>query len=126
MADRICQKIIVNLDIPMSIGRIAAQAAHASWLSVLNHSEWVHQDGIDELRIKTNGKPDLHFWLKESFTKVMLRGFGDDMLLELKSKAEQAGLSIGLMEEDGHLTALAIGPNLSEDIDKITKGLHLL
>jgi len=122
MADAVSQKIIVNLATPMSLGRICAQAAHASWLAVLNQGQWID----NELSVNTDSDPALREWLRESFTKVMLRGWGDAMLLDLKAKAEAAGLPCGLMEEDGHLTALCVGPAYTKDIDLAIGKLNLL
>jgi peptidyl-tRNA hydrolase len=132
MADPISQKIVVNMDIPMSLGRICAQAAHASWLAVLQQGKWYPDEfmpygGAEEtFIIDTHGKAPLRSWLQDQFTKVMLRGWGDQMLLDLKTEAEKLGLPVGLMEEDGHLTALAIGPAYTEEINQVTGKLHLL
>lgn len=48
------------------------------------------------------------------------------MLLDLKEKAEMAGLPVGLMEEDGYVTALAVGPASTKDIDRAIGKLKLL
>jgi peptidyl-tRNA hydrolase len=132
MADPISQKIVVNLDCPMSIGRLAIQLSHASWLAVLNQGKWYPDEfmpygGAEEtFIIDTHGKAPLRTWLKDSFTAIALRGFGDEMLWELKEQAEALGLPVGLMEEDGHYTALAIGPAYTDEINKVTGHLHLL
>ena len=123
MPDKICQKIVANLEIPFSLGRIDAQCAHASWISVLNQGFW---DDNDNLIISCKDKPELKEWLKGQFTKVMLRGWGKEMLLNLKEQAESAGLPTGLMEEEGFVTALAIGPANTEKIDLAIGKLNLL
>ena len=122
MPDKFCQKVVINLDCPMSIGRLAAQGAHASLLSVLGQGHW---DG-QSLVIPCDGKPGLESWLKGEFTKVMLRGWGDDNLLRLKADAEACGLPVGLMEEEGSVTALAIGPADTDLIDSAIGRLRLL
>lgn len=122
MADPICQKIIVNLDSDMSIGRLYAQAAHASWLAVLPQGYWDENN----LVVPCDKNHELKSWLKDQFTKVILKGYGDQMLLDLKEKAEIAGLPVGLMEEDGYVTALAVGPADTKDIDRAIGKLKLL
>jgi len=117
MPDPISQKIVVNMKAGMPIGRLAAQIAHASWLPIIDKSEWHN----DEFRFDTTDYPGSQLWLKDQFTKVCLRGWGDEMLLEIKAKAEEAGLLVGLMEEDGFCTALAVGPGYTDEIDKILK-----
>jgi peptidyl-tRNA hydrolase len=122
MPDKISQKIIVNLDTSMSLGRLCAQAAHASLIAILNQSDL----GDDKLSLDYSDKPELKYWLNGNFTKVILRGFGDKMLLDFMSKATEIGLPVGLMEEDGMITALAIGPSKTKLIDQVTKNLELL
>lgn len=122
MPDKVCQKVVVNLDCPMPIGRLAAQGAHASWLSVLGQGHWEGQS----LVIPCEGKPWLEAWLKGEFTKVFLRGWGDGQLIGLKDRAEACGLPVGLMEEEGCVTALAIGPADTALIDSAIGRLNLL
>lgn len=122
MPDKICQKIIANMNTNMSIGRLNAQCAHASWISVLDLGYW---DG-DNFIISCSNNPELKEWLSGNFTKVVLKSWSNESLIELRDKAVKAGLPVGLMNEDGFNTALAIGPANIKDIDKITKGLNLL
>lgn len=122
MPDKVCQKIVVNLDCAMSSGRLAAQAAHSSWLAVLNQGHW---DGSSFV-IPCEGKPELMSWLQGQFTKVMLRGWGREHLEFIKRDAEEYGLPVGLMEEDGFATALAIGPGDVDVIDRAIGRLNLL
>jgi len=122
MADLISQKIVLNLNTTFSLGRLSAQSAHASWISVLDQGYW---DSNDNFVIPCKTKPELKSWLSGQFTKVMLRGWGDDMLLSLRDKAEENGIPFGLMSEDGFHTALSIGPALTKDID-LTIGKLLL
>ena len=115
------QVIVLNMAVPMSIGRLAAQGAHASILAILNQGSWnkntfTIQDASSELK----------YWMKESFTKVFVKAWGFDSLFKLNAKATALGISSVYMEEDGYTTALAIGPHLSSKIDEITKDLPLL
>lgn len=121
MADPICQKIIVNMDTDFTIGRLCAQAAHASWLAVLNNGKWIEDNLIIECTTS-----EMKHWLQDQFTKVILRGSNDLELIKLRDKSESLGLPVGLMIEDGYITALAIGPSDTKVLDKITRGLDLL
>lgn len=74
-------------------------------------------------------------WMtNEKFTKICIRVDSEEELDNIYNKAKEAGLTAhmiidsGLTEFNGvpTKTAVAIGPNLSEDIDKITGHLKLL
>lgn len=116
------QSIIVNLNTPMSIGRLAAQGNHASLLAVLNEGNWNDQ----EFKLNTDKDSDFYRWLQGEFTKVYLRAWGKEAILSLKDLADKEGIRNAIMEEEGYITALAIGPFNSDKIDKITKNLVLL
>lgn len=122
MPDKVCQKLIVNMNTPMGIGRLTAQAGHASWLAVLNQSRWEE----DDLVIPCQGKPWLKAWLEGMFTKVALRGWGSEHILSLQDAAIRAGIPVGLMEEDGYVTSLAVGPWDTAEIDSAIGRLNLL
>jgi peptidyl-tRNA hydrolase len=122
MNDRpVQQAIIVNLDSHMGLGRIVAQAAHSSILSLLKKGVWNNKDfhitGIDDA---------LQFWMKESFTKVTFRGWGNDHMTTLQREAETLGLDVAVMQEEGIITAIAIGPDYSDKIRPVTEKLRLL
>lgn len=117
------QVIAVNLAANMGIGRLCAQACHASILSLLNRGQW----NAEGLQINTKEDSALHYWMKESFTKVVVKVWGEEELLSLQDKAERLGISTALMiEDDGQKTALALGPCEPQLLDKVTKELTLL
>jgi PTH2 family peptidyl-tRNA hydrolase len=72
-------------------------------------------------------------WIHGQFTKICVRVDSLEELLEIHEKALQAGLTSHLIKDAGHTvfpeptyTAVGIGPNWSEDIDKVTGHLKLL
>ncbi len=116
------QVIVVNMKVPFPIGRFAAQSCHASLNAVLSMGKWLNKhtwcmDGII---------PEVKNWLDLEPTKVVCKEFGEDELMALYSSAKNKGLPVGIMRDDGYLTAIAIGPALNIDIDPITRDLSLL
>jgi peptidyl-tRNA hydrolase len=95
------QAIIVNLKANMSLGRLVAQVAHASELA---------REAV---------------FFSDEF-EAELKGWGDEHLLELHNKAKANGLPTAIMEEDGFVTACAIGPAAKKAVDNITFGMLLL
>ena len=121
MGDPIKQVIILNDKVEWPVGRMIAQGMHASWLSVMNQAHWNENHFV----VDTFEKPGLKRWLEDEFTKVVLRGKDLESILNLKREAESKGLATGLMEEDGEVTALAIGPDYSSKISPLTRGIPL-
>ena len=110
------QCLIVRNDIKMSCGKKCAQAAHAA-ISAYSKADTV-----------TRKK-----WLTEGQKKVVLKANAERILYELKSIAENAGISAAIITDaglteipPGTVTALGLGPAKSEDLDKITGDLPLL
>lgn len=73
-------------------------------------------------------------WILGSFFKICLGVDNEAQLLDIKRKAEEAGLEVNLITDQGHTefkgvptnTCLAIGPDYAEKIDLITGNLKLL
>ena len=113
------QVIVVRKDLNMRKGKMVAQGCHASVGAVLQiyqttpYTEWR--------------------WSGE--TKVCVGVDSEEELRKLREKAIEEGIvSTYLVTDKGTtefngiptVTALAIGPDLSEKIDKVTKDLKLL
>ena len=119
------QVIVMRNDLNMRKGKMIAQGAHAS-ISFLTR------------RIKSSGKLKVSAaeqdWLDGSFAKVCVRVDSEEELLEIFNKAKVAGLEVHLITDSGKTefhgeptnTCLAIGPDVSSRIDKITGHLQLL
>ena len=110
------QVIVIREDLDMSIGKAAAQASHA----------------CHEASKKTN-KKILEAWENEGQKKVVLAAKDLKELKELKKQADKLKLpnclitDAGLTEiKSGTITALGIGPDKDDKIDKVTGHLKLL
>ncbi|KKN11124.1 hypothetical protein LCGC14_1029710 [marine sediment metagenome] len=129
------QVIIIRRDLNMRRGKMCAQAAHAS-IKILLDRMVDDKSLLNHTRrsiLLRNGSP-LQQWLDGQFTKIVLYVISADDLLNLKDNAESIGLYTALITDAGKtefhnkptITALAIGPDYSEKIDKVTGGLPLL
>lgn len=134
-------------------GKMAAQLAHASLKALLDlgnvERSFSDVDGTlidislnvplyrDQYRF--NGRPDFYHkalkeWLEGQFTKVVVYVNSEAELLEVISKAEEAGLITSLildsgLTEFGHvptMTCGAVGPAYPEELKDITGHLPLL
>lgn len=121
------QVIIIRKDLKMRRGKEIAQGSHASmaFLSIL------FQDFIRGAEIKITD--EMKEWLTGFFAKVCLQVDSEAEIVELHQKALMYKLESHLITDSGFtefhnvptITALAIGPNRSEEIDKITGHLKL-
>jgi len=115
------QVLIVNMDTPMSVGRLAAQACHASIQVFLNIGKWSENNFCIN-----NVSDSMQYWMKESFTKVVCKVWGKEKLKELYEQAVSLKLPASIIEDDGYVTAVAIGPDDSKNINPLTRDLILL
>lgn len=122
------QTIIIRKDLKMRRGKEIAQGSHAS-IAFLTR------------RLKDNGKGEFackltdaeQEWIDNGFTKITLQVDNEKDLLEVYQNARAAGLEAHLIKDAGKtefngvptITCCAIGPDLAEKIDPITKGLGL-
>ena len=119
------QVIVVRKDLKMRRGKEIAQACHASIAFISRQL----QGGKNSVKISDVARE----WIESSFAKVCLQVNSEEELMEIKAKAECAGLEVhlvtdaGLTEFDGvpTKTCLAIGPDYSEKIDPVTGSLKL-
>lgn len=107
---------MVNEELQLPRGKLAAQVAHASVASFL-----------------TAGSADHQEWLNEGMPKVVLACASLAQMLELQSRARSAQLPVALIEDAsrtvvpaGTATCLGIGPSSSQAIDSITGALPLV
>ncbi len=139
--DYVKQIIVIRKDLNMRKGKIAAQAAHAS-MKVLVDRMIIHEfakhssmwEGCWVWELTTFESEPVHRWLKGAFTKVVVSCKDEKELLELKEKAEEAGILCALVTDAGKTefhgkrtnTALAIGPDWDSKLKPITGDLPLL
>ncbi len=134
------QVIVIRKDLNMRKGKIAAQAAHASMKFVTNRIKacidscegYTYVDNIHF--IKNHFSKEQLDWIYGSFVKIVVGCNSQEELRELEDLAKSGGLEVQRIVDNGAtefhgvptLTCIAIGPNKSEDIDKITGHLELL
>lgn len=113
------QCIVLRTDLDMSIGKLISQACHAAVDSSelakkLNHRAW-------------------RAWKDEGAKKVVLRVGSLDELEELAEKADVLDIVNVLVQDrgltevpPGTVTAIGLGPDRSERMNKVTGSLKLL
>jgi PTH2 family peptidyl-tRNA hydrolase len=111
--------LVVREDLGMSIGKTAAQCAHAA-VGI-----------VHKLTGKRNGL--LAAWDECGQTKICLKCSGIDEMLALAKAAEAASLPVYVVQDAGRTevpagssTVLAIGPGAAEVINTVTGQLKLL
>jgi PTH2 family peptidyl-tRNA hydrolase len=127
------QVIVIRKDLKMRKGKMCAQAAHASMKVILD--QMFNYNGKDHIKMlnMTNNKA-LYHWINGLFTKVVVGCDSKEELYDLAEKASFNGIMFAIIEDSGKtefhdeptITALAIGPDDPEKIDKITGHLKLL
>lgn len=137
--DKPKQIIVVRTDLNMRKGKMIAQGSHASMMFMTKRLEFglcIVSETRAEIPERALGdfNEDEREWMQGKFTKVVV-GIGSEAeLLELHKQAEEAGLTSHYVVDEGltefkgvpTITALAIGPDRSSKIDKITGHLKLL
>ena len=110
------QVIVVNKSLGMSQGKLAAQVAHASILSMFEAPEGI-----------------VCGWLDNSYPKIVLQVESTQDLLDLQEKANELNLPSALVIDEGRtelsngsITCLGSGPSTKELIDEVTGKLRLL
>ena len=110
------QVIVVNKSLGMSQGKLAAQVAHASILSMFEAPEGI-----------------VCGWLGNSYPKIVLQVETTQDLFALQEKANELKLPSALVVDEGRtelsngsITCLGIGPATKELIDEVTGKLRLL
>lgn len=113
--DDLKQVVIIDEELGMSKGKMAAQACHASLNSFLKSEEGLRQE-----------------WNGEGGKKILLEK-GDKDFQDLIVEAQRLNIPCYKVNDAGHTelepgttTALGIGPAKSSKIDKITSELKLI
>lgn len=111
-------------------GKYCAQAAHASMAALLSVAKL-----DDHTSILTIGlfNPFLKAWLTGRFKKITVYVESEQELQDLYKAAQTAGMPSAIITDSGlteyngvpTVTAVAIGPDDSAEIDKITSHLKL-
>ncbi len=117
--EEVKQVIAVRTDLGMSQGKLAAQVAHASVGAFVNTEH--------------NNAEMARLWLKGGQKKVVLGIPSPEELKGLEEKAKANGLAFEAVSDAGRTelapgtsTCIAIGPDVDEEIDKLTGSLPLL
>lgn len=110
--------LVINHDLKMGKGKIAAQSGHASVSATL--------------KLGANKPNLLDAWLKSGQKKVCLKTTQDE-LLELEKHAIKLGIQTVRVNDagktqipSGSLTVIAFGPAQDEKLDTLTGHLKLL
>ena len=110
------QVIVIRTDLKMGKGKIAAQSAHAS-VSAME-------------KVK---KSDVEKWKNEGQKKIVLKVSSLEEIMGLKKKCADAKIPCVMIADAGKtqldpgtITALGIGPDEDEKINKITGNLKIL
>ncbi|MBI2583582.1 MAG: peptidyl-tRNA hydrolase [Candidatus Aenigmarchaeota archaeon] len=110
------QVIVLRADIKMSRGKAAAQAAHAS------------VSALDDVPPSL-----LQLWKRQGQKKIVLKAKDRDELINLQDKCENLKIPHALISDAGlteisrgTITALGIGPDKEERINKVTGSLSLM
>jgi PTH2 family peptidyl-tRNA hydrolase len=111
--------IVLRMDLGMSTGKLIAQAAHAAV-------------GASELGKKENHKA-WRRWRDEGAKKVALEAESLEEIEGLAEKANKLDIVNILIQDAGHtevppgtVTALGLGPDRSDLLDKVTGSLPLI
>ena len=125
------QVIVVRRDLNMRRGKEIAQGAHASsaWLTALLGRPATSLTGTFVVSLT---KAELA-WLNSGSRKITCQVPGETEILALKARADELGIEAhvitdaGTTEFDGvpTITAIAIGPDWDELVDKVTGNLAL-
>jgi PTH2 family peptidyl-tRNA hydrolase len=110
------QVIVVREDLKLSRGKLAVQVAHAAVIG--------YEKSDKDIR---------EAWKSQGQKKIVLKVPDLKTLMEIKDKADRAGLVTGVVVDaglteipPGTVTAIVIGPDEAKKIDKITGNLPLL
>lgn len=110
------QAILVRTDLKLGKGKIAAQCAHASVQATLKSKkdklkDW-HSTGMKKVILKVDDLKELNKYERLAKKEKLLT-----------TKIKDAGKT---QTKPGTITCMAIGPDTTKKIDKVTKELKLI
>ena len=110
------QVIVVNNNLKLPKGKLAAQVAHAAVAGLLQADS-----------------TDRNTWLQQGMPKVVLKATDQQALVDLQQRAEALGIAAALIRDAGKtvvaagtVTCLGLGPAATEALDALTAELKLL
>lgn len=132
------QVIVMRKDLKMRRGKEIAQGSHASMAFITRQlqdsGQMVdHQSESDWSEHEVSLTSAAKQWIDSSFAKVCVRVDSEEQLMEIAQKAKEEMLECHVITDSGRtefggvptMTCLAIGPDYSDKIDKITENLEL-
>jgi PTH2 family peptidyl-tRNA hydrolase len=133
------QVIVMRKDLGMRKGKMIAQGAHASMAVILDMMQkrgvqMASYEAPEQHWYDLHTNKDVASWIDGSFTKVCLYVNSEEELLDIKEKANAAGLPNALITDAGKTefngvptkTCVGIGPAQADKIDEVTGDLKLL
>jgi len=139
------QVIVIRRDLRMRRGKEIAQGAHAA-MSFLTKPVYDGQEPMALIRHDVPPKPEKDYdiysmalnpatlnWIKNGFRKITCQVDTEEDLRAIKALADDEGVICHVIEDNGTtefhgeptITCLAIGPDWSDKVDKVTKDLKL-
>jgi PTH2 family peptidyl-tRNA hydrolase len=130
------QCIMIRNDLNLRKGKMVAQGAHVSLMFLQERVQGGVASPLADGSVQYDGitlTPDEINWLANGHAKVVLQVNSEDELRSIHQQALAAGLTSYLVVDSGRTefhgvataTAVCIGPNQSEEINKITAHLKL-
>ena len=113
----------------MRRGKEIAQGSHASMEFIIAHLRSAERERVVEVNLDQTEIS----WIRTGTKKICLQVSNEHELMEAHQNALTHGLRSHLVRDSGKtefggvptFTACAIGPNFSDEIDKITEALKL-
>lgn len=121
--------LVIRKDLKMRRGKEIAQACHGAVGAILK--DCLTLSGNQTIVLQPD-QPTLD-WIQGTFTKITVVVNSEQELLDVQTKCNELGIKNTLIEDNGYTefhgektkTVLAIGPDYSEKIDKVTGNLVL-
>lgn len=133
------QVIVIRKDLNMRKGKMCAQASHASMAFLTKNGVMVppttwEPSNFNARFYSVENAEEIHYWLQNSFRKIVCYVNSEQELKDLHQKALDKGLISHMIEDNGAtefngvktLTCLAIGPHEDSKFEGITDHLPLL